>query len=68
MRPLHLAATGLLAVVLLPAAPTHAAGETCQGRPATVVGTPVQLGLVGTDADDVVVTNGAVTVETARRC
>ncbi|RYB89367.1 hypothetical protein EUA06_15390 [Nocardioides glacieisoli] len=64
MRPLHLAATGLLAVVLLPSAPTYAAGETCQGRPATVVGTPGQLGLLGSEADDVVVTNGAVTVET----
>ena len=64
MRPLPLLATGLLAAVLLPAAPTYAAGETCQGRPATVVGTPGQLGLLGTEADDVVVTNGAVSVET----
>ena len=64
MRPLHLVATGLLAAVLLPAAPTYAAGETCQGRPATLVGTPGQVGLVGTEADDVVVTNGAVSVET----
>lgn len=64
MRSLHLATTGLLAAVLLPTAPTYAAGETCQGRPATVVGTPGQVGLVGTEGDDVVVTNGAVSVET----
>ena len=64
MRPLHLAATGLLAAVLLPAAPTHAAGETCQGRSATIVGTPGQYGLAGTEGDDVVVTGGARGVAT----
>ena len=46
------------------AAPSYAAGETCQGRPATVVGTPNQSGLVGTEGPDVVVTNGAVSVHT----
>jgi Ca2+-binding RTX toxin-like protein len=64
MRPLPLLATGLLAAMLLPAAPAVAAGETCQGRPATVVGTPLQVGLTGTEGDDVVVTNGAVTADT----
>ena len=64
MRPLPLLATGLLAVTLMAAPPTYAAGETCQGRPATIVGVPLQVGLTGTEGDDVVVTNGAVTVDT----
>ncbi|MBD3923892.1 hypothetical protein IEZ26_04600 [Nocardioides cavernae] len=69
MRPLPLLttglATGLLAATLLPAAaPAYAAGETCQGRPATIVGTPNQTGLVGTEGPDVVVTNGAIQVDT----
>jgi hypothetical protein len=64
MRPLPLAAIGLLAAALLPAAPTYAAGETCQGRPATVVGTPGQGALTGGEGPDVVVTNGASTVRT----
>ena len=64
MRSLPLVATGLLAATFLTAAPSYAAGETCQGRPATVVGTPNQSGLVGTEGPDVVVTNGAVSVHT----
>jgi Ca2+-binding RTX toxin-like protein len=64
MRPVSLLtsglATGLLAATLLPAtAPAYAAGETCLGRPATVIGTPGQSVLTGTEGDDVVVTNGA---------
>lgn len=64
MRPLPLLTTGLLAAVLVPATPVAAVGETCQGRPATVVGVPMQGWLTGTEGDDVVVTNGAVTVNT----
>ena len=64
MRPLSLLATGLLAALVLPAPTSYAAGETCQGRPATVVGTAGQYGLIGTEGDDVVVTQGARGVST----
>ncbi|GAB3015945.1 calcium-binding protein [Nocardioides flavus (ex Wang et al. 2016)] len=65
MRSLSVVATGLLAATLLPAtAPAYAAGETCQGRPATIVGQPLQTSLVGTDGPDVVVTNGALGIDT----
>ena len=52
-------ATGLIAATLLTAPTAHAAAETCQGRPATIVGTPGQYVLSGTEGDDVIVTNGA---------
>lgn len=48
MRPLPLVATGFLAATLLATPTAHAAGETCQGRPATVVGVLHQVGLTGT--------------------
>lgn len=64
MRPLPLMATGLLAATLLTSPTAYAAGETCQGRPATIVGTPSQSGLVGTEGPDVVVTNGADGIDT----
>ncbi|NYE36401.1 Ca2+-binding RTX toxin-like protein [Nocardioides cavernae] len=73
MRPLPLLATGLaagLCAALLPAtllpaaAPAYAEGETCLGRLATAVGTPGQPELVGTEGDDVVVTDGAGSVAT----
>lgn len=64
MRPLPLLTTGLLAALFLPAAPATAAGETCQGQPATLVGAPLQTGLVGTEGPDVVVTNGAQSLDT----
>src|SRR3954451_13907501 len=35
------------------------AGEMCQGQPVTFVGSPDVFTLVGTDADDVIVTNGS---------
>lgn len=50
MRSLTLLATGLLtAAVLTRYAPAQAAGETCQGKPATGVGQPLQRGFPGTD-------------------
>lgn len=64
MRPMPLVATGLLAATLLTSPTAYAAGETCQGRAATVVGTPNQSGLVGTEGPDVVVTNGTTSVHT----
>jgi hypothetical protein len=44
------------------AAPAVAAGETCQGRPATIVGAPGET-VRGTDGDDVIVSAGAYGVE-----
>lgn len=65
MRSLPLLATGLLTATLLTTtAPSYAAGETCQGQPATIVGQPMQTGLVGTEGRDVVVTNGAYGIDT----
>lgn len=61
MRPLLPAglATGLLAATLLTTPGAQAIADTCQGRAATVVGTPEQYGLTATEGDDVIVTNGA---------
>ena len=64
MRPLPLMAAGLLAATLLARPTAHAAGETCQGQPATIVGTFLQQDLTGTEGPDVVVTNGATVVKT----
>ena len=66
MRPLLPAtlATGLLTATLLTAPTAQAAAETCQGQPATIVGSWLQRGLVGTEGADVVVTNGASQVDT----
>ncbi len=51
-------ACGLVVGVL--ALPVSAvAGETCQGEAATVVGSPEVMTLLGTDGDDVIVTNGS---------
>jgi hypothetical protein len=44
------------------AAPAVAVGETCQGRPATIVGAPGET-VEGTDGDDVIVSAGASGVE-----
>ncbi|GAB2780781.1 hypothetical protein GCM10027020_37900 [Nocardioides salsibiostraticola] len=56
------ATVAVLASLLAAAqAPVAAAGETCSGLPATLVGAPGQ-DLVGTEGDDVIVTNGAATV------
>ena len=58
-----LVATGLLAAGLT-GVPAHAAGETCHGEAATIVGTWLQRGVIGTEGRDVVVTNGATQVDT----
>lgn len=62
MRPLPLMAAGLLAATLLASPTAYAAAEACQGRPATLVGSPGTAALTGTEGADVIVTNGAVTV------
>lgn len=63
-RTVTLTATALLGLALLvPAQAATAAAETCDGLPATVVGTP-DTALVATPGADVVVTNGASPVDT----
>jgi RTX calcium-binding nonapeptide repeat (4 copies) len=64
MRTL-LVLTGLTAGLLSPLAPgvaAQAAGETCDGLPATLVGTPGST-VTGTDGADVIVSNGAAKVD-----
>jgi Ca2+-binding RTX toxin-like protein len=53
-----LAACGLVVGILAPPAQALVQ-ETCQGQAATLVGSPDVTALVGTDADDVIVTNGS---------
>ncbi len=62
-RTTPLAATALLGLALLaPAAGASGAEETCQGKVATLVGTPGGR-LVGTPGDDVIVSYGDYTVD-----
>ncbi len=57
-----LSLAALLAVPAVAPMPATAAGETCQGRPATLVGTTGQP-LAGTDGADVLVSGGASRVD-----
>ena len=59
MRTTTLSAVALLgATLLLPMGTASAAAETCEGKPATIVGTPGGQ-ITGTEGADVIVTNGA---------
>ena len=63
MRNISLTAVALLGAALLaPVGTASAAGETCQGQAATIVGTPGGQ-VVGTEGADVIVTNGAARVD-----
>jgi Ca2+-binding RTX toxin-like protein len=63
MRTISLTAATLLSVALLaPMGTATAAGETCQGQAATIVGTPGSQ-ITGTEGADVIVTNGASRVD-----
>jgi hypothetical protein len=63
MRNISLAAAALLGAALLaPTSTATAAGETCQGQAATIVGTPGGQ-ILGTEGADVIVTNGATRVD-----
>ena len=63
MRNTSLTAVALLGAALLaPMGAATAAGETCQGRAATIVGTPGAQ-IVGTEGADVIVTNGETRVD-----
>ncbi|QSR31526.1 hypothetical protein CFI00_13645 [Nocardioides sp. S5] len=71
MRTTTLTAAGLLSLAILSPIPAaDAAGETCRGEAATIVGTPGNPallgsdGIVGTEGRDVVVTHGALKVTT----
>jgi Ca2+-binding RTX toxin-like protein len=62
-RTTTLTAAALLGVALLgPMTDADAAGETCEGMPATIVGSP-NTALSGTAGPDVIVTNGARSVD-----
>src|SRR5690349_8828813 len=63
MRLTPLTAAALVGTALLvPTGTATAAGETCDGRPATIVGTPGGQ-VTGTEGADVIVTNGAARVD-----
>ena len=71
MRTTALTTAALLGLALLGPVPVaHAAGETCRGEAATIVGTPGNPallgsdGVIGTEGRDVVVTNGEFKVST----
>ena len=63
MRTISLTAAALLfAALLAPMGAATAAGETCQGQAATIVGAPGAR-ITGTEGPDVIVTNGAMRVD-----
>ena len=63
MRNISLTAVALLSAALLaPVGTATAAGETCQGQAATIVGTPGGE-ITGTEGADVIVTNDATRVD-----
>ena len=63
MRTVSLTAVALLGAALLaPVGTAAAAGETCQGQSATLVGTPGGQ-ITGTEGADVIVTNDATRVD-----
>ena len=63
MRTISLTAATLLGAALLaPMGTATAAGETCQGQAATIVGTPGAQ-ITGTEGADVIVTNGRTRVD-----
>ena len=71
MRTTTLTTAALLGLAMLSPIPVaNAAGETCRGEAATIVGTPANPallgsdGVTGTEGRDVVVTNGAFKVST----
>ncbi|WP_426245829.1 hypothetical protein [Nocardioides sp. LHG3406-4] len=53
------AATALGAAVLVGQAAAQGAAETCQGVPATIIGSPGATQLLGTESADVIVSNGS---------
>ena len=63
MRTISLSAVALLGAALLaPVGTAAAAGETCEGQAAAIIGTPGGQ-ITGTEGADVIVTNGATQVD-----
>ena len=62
-----LALIAVLLIAVVPAATVSAQGGTCQGEPATIVGTTGDDRLVGTDGDDVIVALGGDDVISGRQ-
>lgn len=62
-RSTTLSAVALLGAALLAPTGASAAGETCHGQPATIVGAPGTFTLVGTEGPDVIVTNGSMELD-----
>ena len=63
IRTTTLSAAALLALTLLAPPAARAAGETCQGSPATIVGSDRSTPIVGTDGPDVIVSTGARVID-----
>ena len=63
IRTTALTAAALLGTALLAPTTAHAAGETCQGQPATIVGSDRDTPVVGTEGPDVIVVTGARVVD-----
>ena len=69
LRTTTLSVAALLgAAMLTPTAASAAAGETCHGQPATIVGTERATPVIGTDGPDVIVVTGVSSAETLERC
>lgn len=66
LRTTTLSAAALLGLALLAPTTAQAAGETCQGRPATIVGSDRATPIIGTDGPDVIVATGDARVVDAR--
>lgn len=62
-RTATLTTAAMIGSMLMVPTAVQAAGETCHGRAATIVGSPRTLQLTGTDGPDVIVTNGSLNVD-----
>ncbi len=58
-----LSAAALIGLAVMAPTSASAAGETCQGQAATIVGAPGTFTLTGTEGPDVIVTNGSMELD-----
>lgn len=63
LRTTVLSTAALVGLTALSPTSAGAAGETCHGQAATIVGTPGDFALTGTEGPDVIVTNGTMRVD-----
>ena len=63
LRTTVLSTAALIGLAVLTPTGASAAGETCQGQPATIVGAPTTFRLAGTPGADVIVTNGSMELD-----